>query len=742
MLMVQEESVKGQVCYMKHRCNAVFRKIIIFFQQKYGDTKAGVSCFIMIAGSLFLGITISENMENIHGTACVAITSVLCFAGFCLLRLILKFMLWAVTKYGVWTLFCILLLIYFSYTTVVEGLTPANLSWQPALVFVLVECVFARCLYALIKNKKRNFFVFIPLILTLAANIYIGVFCAGAGYDSSYIEEYRELNKALQNGNNKVVYEKTKAVGTFTYGMKEEEAVKTRTISLKPYMDSYSGITKKLRDWYWGYGEDEIPLEGKVWYPEETGRYPVLCIIHGNADMAKESYLGYDYLGEYLAGSGYIVVSVNEAWCNYFMGTGFSDENDARAVLLLENIQEILSWDFCADNPLYQKIQRDAISIAGHSRGGEAVAIAAEFNQLSHYPDDGTIRFHYHFPIETVIAIAPTADQYRPSGRTVTLKDVNYFLIQGGNDQDVSNMMGIKQYEHVLFSGNAKKRKAYLYIAGANHGQFNTQWGRFDIEFPGSLVANTKPLLKGEEQRHILEQYMKVCLDVTMKGKLTNQDFLWNIDCYGKSIPETVYLQAYQDDSYESIAEFEEDADLTTGSEKMAGIQTEGLDTWMEGNTSNYSDYDSENFAACLGWNGTKEANYQINFEKTDFTGKVLSLDVMDIWNQDSASGNPKELDFTIQLTDRYGNIGNVGLAHEKTVYPPLKIVFSKVVEKFNMVTYKRNFQTVRIDAAKFEESNLKLDIRSITGIKFVFNKRDSGKLLLDHVGISSLEEP
>lgn len=723
---------------MKQKCIAVFHKIKEFFQQKYGDTKAGISCFVMIVCSLFLGTLISENMENIHGAVCVAVVSVLCFAGLCLLKLILKFIIWSVTKYGVWTLFCVTMLGFLGYTTVEEGLTPANLSWQPAVAVVLVECVFARCLYALIKNKKRNLFVFIPLFLTLAANIYIGVFCLSEGYDSSYIAEYRELNHILQDGSSKVAYQNISTVGEFTYGMEEEETVRTRTVSLEPFMDSYTGITKKLRDLYLGYGVDEIPLQGKVWYPEETGRYPVLCIIHGNADMAKESYLGYEYLGEYLASSGYIVVSVNEGCCNYFMGTGFSDENDARAVLLLENIKEIISWNTQEDNPLYQKIQTDAISIAGHSRGGEAVAIAAEFNQLSYYPDDGTISFDYHFPIETVIAIAPTADQYRPSERTVTLKDVNYFLIQGGNDQDVSNMMGIQQYEHVLFSGNVKKQKAYLYIAGANHGQFNTEWGRFDIEFPGSLVANTKPLLDGEEQRSILKQYIKVCLDVTVKGDLTNQDFLWNIDSYGKSIPETVYLQAYQDDSYESIAEFEEDADLTTGSEKNARIQTQGLDIWMEGKTSNYSDYDSENFAVCLGWNGTKEAYYRIRFEKTDFTDKILSLDVMNVLKQDSASGNPKRLDFTIQLTDSNGNTGSVLLSKDKTVYPPLKIVFSKVVEKFNMVTYKNNFQTVRIEASEFVESNLKLDISSITEIKLLFNRRGTGKLLLDHIGITS----
>ena len=35
------------------------------------------------------------------------------------------------------------------------------------------------------------------------------------------------------------------------------------------------------------------------------------------------------------------------------------------------------------------------ITLMGHSRGGEAVAVAAAFNTLSYYPDDATIKFDF-----------------------------------------------------------------------------------------------------------------------------------------------------------------------------------------------------------------------------------------------------------------------------------------------------------------------------------------------------------
>src|SRR5258708_4927836 len=77
----------------------------------------------------------------------------------------------------------------------------------------------------------------------------------------------------------------------------------------------------------------------------------------------------------------------------------------------------------------------------GHCRGVEGAARAAFFNTLSHYPDDANIRFNYHYPIKSIVAIAPADGQYKPAGRWRTIENVNYFTIQGANDADVSSFM-------------------------------------------------------------------------------------------------------------------------------------------------------------------------------------------------------------------------------------------------------------------------------------------------------------
>lgn len=719
---------------MRNRIGQIYHAIVKFLQSQYGDTKLGVSWFFMLIISLITALIISENMGSIGGTTSVVLIFIILFGVLWIGKVVVHILQKVVCHYSLWNFLCIVGLGVIIYEVFREGLTPSNLSWQPMVVIVLVQCIFARCLYALIWNKKRNVFVIVPFILTLGADVIFGYVLFTEGYEPAYVEQYLNLNSELKTGGEKVIQYETKYdVKSFSYGVNEQE-VTTKTVDMSPFMQSYTGINQKLRDWYWGYGVDEIPLEGKVWYPEDAGKCPLFFIVHGNADMTTQSYLGYEYLGEYLAKVGYIVVSVNETWCNYFMGNGFSDENDARAILLLENIKEVLSWNTEKGNPLYNGIQADAISIAGHSRGGEAVALAAAFNQLSHYPDDGTITFDYNFPIETVIAIAPTSEQYLPSERKVVVEDVNYFLVQGSNDQDVSSFMGLNQYEQVEFSSNSGKQKAYLYIVGANHGQFNTEWGRYDSDFPSSLVLNVKPIIGGEEQRSILEQYIKICLDVTIKGDTTNQDFLWNIEAYGRNLPETIFAQGYQEASFEAIADFEEDMDLITACGDTV-ISTHHLTKWYETKKNTQQDYNAHNYAVYFEWKDKRDASYKLIFSEKNMEGKILSFDIMNASIQDTADKMVKKLDFSIQLTDKMGNTSNVLVSDYKTIYPPFKIVYSKIVKLFNRVTFKKQFQTVRIPMEAFLKSNEQIDLEQITSITFSFNRKRNGAVMLDNIG-------
>ena len=81
------------------------------------------------------------------------------------------------------------------------------------------------------------------------------------------------------------------------------------------------------------YDFAETPIKGEIYYPEGGSNCPTLIIVHGAHGAETPSYLGYEYLGRYLASNGYVVVSVDENICN-----DLNVYNDARAIIFLENI--------------------------------------------------------------------------------------------------------------------------------------------------------------------------------------------------------------------------------------------------------------------------------------------------------------------------------------------------------------------------------------------------------------------
>lgn len=300
-------------------------------------------------------------------------------------------------------------------------------------VVVLALDLFGRSLLSIVKEKRFEISGFVTLLVT---GIFMGgifYFMFAEGFGSSRIDVYRQM---VENDtvNLEKFEEETKKgeceVTEFTYGVEDSCTISSITVDLSPFAER-SGIGGWCMQRYFDYDLDEAPIAGKIWCPQDKKNCPVLFIVHGNHDYTTPSYLGYDYLGEYLASFGYVVVSVDENVCN-----DLADENDARAVLLLENIKQILKWNADSHHELYQKIDGEKIAIAGHSRGGEMVATAYYFNDLTNYPDNGEIAFDYHFPIQSVIAIAPCVDQYMPGDRAVTISDVNYLVLHGANDQD------------------------------------------------------------------------------------------------------------------------------------------------------------------------------------------------------------------------------------------------------------------------------------------------------------------
>ena len=106
----------------------------------------------------------------------------------------------------------------------------------------------------------------------------------------------------------------------------------------------------------------------------------------------------------------------------------------------------------------------------GHSRGGETIAITALFN-------------NYQFRIKALFSISGTDDGYMPLGRSLQLSDIAMFGIHEIYDGDVSAFAFQSKLTNLRFTSNHSlyNFKSSLYVHQANHRQFNTKWGRYDI---------------------------------------------------------------------------------------------------------------------------------------------------------------------------------------------------------------------------------------------------------------------
>ncbi|KXB68035.1 hypothetical protein HMPREF1863_00352 [Aedoeadaptatus coxii] len=308
-----------------------------------------------------------------------------------------------------------------------------------------------------------------------------------------------------------------------------------------------------LREKYFGYTPGRIPYIGEIYMPKGKMHAPLLVFVHGNHNMLADNYKGYDYLGRYLAARGIGFVSVEQSHYNAFLQKGFSGENDARALGLMDHASVILN-----DPRLAKRFDKNRLYFGGHSRGGEAAAVAGALVGLTKNPDTGEATKNLH--AAGVIAVAPTDGQYSPGDRPVDL-NVPYLLIQGTHDQDVSSLEGMDQY--VRTDGE----KMQVLVGYANHSKFNTQWGNLDREGLLAATLHRADIMDGKEQERFLE--------VLAYGFIEDEGLLDNPKEY---LPSAPYFMARQKPGL-VIADFEEDAELTTATLKGAALSMDGTHT-------------------------------------------------------------------------------------------------------------------------------------------------------------------
>ncbi len=518
--------------------------------------------------------------------------------------------------------------------------------------------------------------------------------------------------------------------------------LQTRPVDGSKLIGGWSG----LRTSYWGFGPQSLPLNGRVWYPEGAGPFPLVLMVHGNHAMEEYSDPGYAYLGELFASRGFIAVSVDENFLNgsstadLLMFSRLTEEVDARAWLLLEHLRVWKEWNGTPGNPFTGRVDLDKVALIGHSRGGEAAAVAALFNRLPCSPDDADLAFSYGFGIRAVAAIAPSEGRYLPGDRPVELEDVSYLVLQGAHDMDVRTFMGYRQYANARFSGRADAFKAGLYIYGANHGQFNTVWGRKDTAEPHIRLFDVQQLMPAQDQARIAQVYLSAFLEDTLHGQKGYRPLFQDPRAAPGWLPETLYLHAYQDASTRLVATYEEDLDLRTHTLPGGSLSGEGLTLWKELLVQGKAG-DLGTHAVLLGWDRAEgRARYTVLLPGSGLAytpESVLVFSLADAGlgpNPGRAAGPP--IDLTLELIDRDGDTARLPLSRYA---PLLRQVQGNIAKVKALGAAGPNSEPVFQDYAfplwAFAEANPQLDPAKPAALRFVFDRTPAGSLLLDNLG-------
>jgi dienelactone hydrolase len=552
------------------------------------------------------------------------------------------------------------------------------------------------------------------------------------------------------------------------------------------------GKSAKSRNSYWGFTPKEMPLNARVWYPDGDGPFPLVLVVHGNHNMKDFSDPGYDYLGELLASRGYILASVDEN----FINGGIRGENDARGWFLLKHLQLFQRFNEEDGNPFEGKVDMSNIALMGHSRGGEAVADAAAFNRLTHYPDDATLDFDFGFDIRGVVSIAPVDGQYLPTGRKVAMKDVSYLTFHGSHDGDVTSFHGLRIYDRLTFSDPDDFRfKAAVYVYRANHGQWNTVWGSHDAGPRSGRMLDLRGLIPKADQRRFAEIYVSAFLDVVLKGDKRYLPIFRDHRVIGAWLPKTMYITRFETSAFRPLATFEEDIDVTTGTEPGVTLAGDSLATWKEAtlllrsSNRNNTSASQENQAVRVGWNNRiadadttrhgPPARYTVALP--DGLAADWSLDggtTVDFMlaptntlpgprkdpaadstkseggragrgngrgGRDSDAGDEEKppVDLSIEVEDAAGRTARVALSEYGAIRRPLETHVMRRADQDRrrfQNPWEMILQTYSIPLADFTGENPELDLGALIAVRFVFDRAVAGEVEIDQIGFSKLD--
>ncbi|MBT7444871.1 MAG: hypothetical protein HN790_13020 [Methylococcales bacterium] len=283
---------------------------------------------------------------------------------------------------------------------------------------------------------------------------------------------------------------------------------KSKTIDLAQYIAPHLSKNTKARDQFWQFDLARFPLNAEVWLPKTSQPQPLVIISHGDFFMEKYSEHGYAYLGQHLASLGYAVVSIDANALNWSAdGNYWRQEDLARAQLILAHIKQIKAFSEQSEHPL-ANVDLNQIALIGHSRGGDAIMLAAKLNL------EGP-----QFNLKTLIGLAPVDSIGLPNHESpIALNNINYLVLQGGVDTELPYFQGQNHYDNVHISAPGL-HKLSIFATRADHSQFNQDWSDAAKKSYLRPLYNTANTMPDYEQRKWAKLAVTHFLNLTLRDK-------------------------------------------------------------------------------------------------------------------------------------------------------------------------------------------------------------------------------
>jgi len=489
------------------------------------------------------------------------------------------------------------------------------------------------------------------------------------------------------------------------------------------------------------YTMNHVPLHGIVRYPSGDGPFPLVLIVHGNHDPAVSSEQGYIYLIDLLASHGFIAVSVDENYLNGSWG-----EMAARAIVLLRHLQRWRTWNATPGNSFYNKVAINRIGLAGHSRGGEAVAVAWLFNTMLNNPADPDHNFD--FKVRGLFAIAPVDGQIvgeinphtgMPYANVpVVVQNADYMVMHGTHDGDVYDFEGYKTFDRaqpVNVAGTATK--SLLWVYGAIHNQWNTMWGTADP----CTVTPAAEIISAADEQSIGKAFVSGFYLMTLKDKDRYAE-LFEGKVRFPSMPASITLMTqYQSEHRVFIDNYEQGPNLAVGTFPGVTNSSPGalLNPYLH---YTFSDHGSPYYlweqtdGLIAGWTSTN-AEYVIDVppalaaQLDDY--RVLSLRAGQLFESPPARNTPGvNQDFSVVL-DLGGTMTNElhAFSFNPLPYPEQTHVCWAGDDT------KSVLQTVRIPLHEFVEHHPGWHLHDLTKIHLKFDQKPSGLVAIDDIQIA-----